>query len=120
MKSVLFCLLILLYCPGWAESSSPANTHLFRTTVIEEVEFEQMPLNEVITFLQDATRKGDQQVNFILPPETRASERRITLSLRNIKAVEVFATVLTVTGTRAEIRKNIVWILPDTAPRAGK
>lgn len=41
----------------------------------------------------------------------RDSESRDLQRIRQV--VDVFATVLSMTGTRAEIRQNMVWILPD-------
>ena len=97
---------------GWA--SSPGNTHLFRNTVLEEVSFRKAPLDEVIAFLREQTKRGEEQVNFVIPPQTQAAERIVTLDLRNVQAVDAFATILRMTGTRAEVRQNMVWILPRT------
>ena len=105
----LVCFLGLVL-PILGQSSD--HTELFRTTVIAEVSFQRAPLDEVITFLQKETRQEDRQVNFVIPPETKASERVVTLDLRNAKAIDVFATVLRMTGTRAELRRGMVWILP--------
>lgn len=95
-----------------AQSPEPGNTHLFRNAVLEEVNFTRAPLDEVISFLREVTRQGEDQVNFVIPPETKARERMVTLNLRNVKVVDAFATILRMTGTRAEIRQNMVWILP--------
>jgi hypothetical protein len=114
MKWWVPLLLSLMVIPGWSQSSDPANTRLFRTTVIREVLFDQAPLDEVMTFLREQTRQGDREVNIVISPEVNSSERRVTLNLRNAKAVDVFATVLQMTGTRAEVRRSIVWILPES------
>jgi len=114
MKTCILLSLLISAVTLRAQHSSAANTHLFRTAVIEEVTFHQAPLDEVIAFLREETRQGDVQVNFVIPAETNASERMVTLDLRNVKAVDVFATVLNMTGTRAEIKQNMVWIVPNS------
>jgi hypothetical protein len=114
MKTVFFLLTVLHGHYLQAHSPTPGNTHLFRNAVIEELKFVRAPLDEVIAFLREETRQGDTQVNFIIPYETKASERMVTLDLKNVNAVDAFATILKMTGTRAEMKQNMVWILPDS------
>lgn len=101
-----------------AETASSANLHLLRNQVMDELVVTNAPLDEVIELIQEKTKVGDVQVNFVLPPQTRASERLVTLDLRNVNAMDVFSTVLSFTGTRAELRHNVVFILPK-APKEG-
>lgn len=96
-----------------AGAGSSANLHLLRNQVLDELNVEQATLDQVIDLIREKTKVGEVQVNFIIPAETNPASRRVTLDLRGVNAMDVFATVLSMTGTRAELRHNMVFILPE-------
>ena len=119
MKYLLLILMSLPLGGLLAESAPSANLHLLRNQMLEELVVTNAPLDEVVELIREKTRVGDVQVNFVIPPQTKASERLVTLDLRNVNAMDVFSTVLSFTGTRAELRHNVVFILPK-APKEKK
>ena len=113
MKLFLSLLFLLSFTQVISGSSSPANTHLLKNTTIEELKVEKMPLDEVIDLLREQTKQGVREVNFVLAPETKANERWVTLDLRGVKGIDALSMILQQTQTRAELKRNSIWILPN-------
>jgi hypothetical protein len=112
MKTLLLILCFLPLGDLRADSAPSANLYLLRNQVLEQLVVEKAPLDEVIDLIRDKTRVGEKQVNFVIPAETKASTRLVTLDIRGVNAMDAFSTVLSITGTRAELRHNMVFILP--------
>lgn len=107
----VFCLCMISFLN--AETTSPANTHLLREAIIPELILNRATLSEAIDLLRDSTKKEDLQVNFLVTPEAAAMTTVVSLDLRGVNGLDAFSTILSITKTRAEIRRNIIWILPN-------
>lgn len=112
MKTLLLFLFTCCCGRAVAEEASPANAHLLKA-VLPELKLDGADLQQAIDLLRDKTEVGEKQVNFVLPPETKAETRKVTLNLRGISGMDALATILQMTGTRAEIKRGSIWILPN-------
>lgn len=113
MKTLRLLFLMLPVGLACAQTTSPANTHLLREATIPELVFDKTPLSDAIRRLREVTTQGEEQVNFLLSPALGERPRQVTFDLRGINGMDAFATILSQTKTRAEIRRNIIWILPN-------
>lgn len=118
MKYLLLILTLVFITPAHAESGPSANLHLLQKQVLDELTVKEAPLDKVIDLIREKTKVGEEQVNFVIPAETEASTRRVTLDLRGVNAMDAFLTVLSITDTRPELRHNMVFILPKKSAEA--
>ncbi len=97
----------------FAENLSPANTHLLKETTIPEISLENANIREALDTLRALTKKDDLEVNFVISPEVKVEETNLTFTIRGVSGVDAFATILQMSGTRAELKLGSVWILPN-------
>ncbi|MDF3129024.1 hypothetical protein P0Y35_07445 [Kiritimatiellaeota bacterium B1221] len=100
----------------FAQNLSPANTHLLKETTIPEITLKNADLREALDVLRELTKTEDLEVNFVISPDVKAEEKVLTFSIRGVSGVDAFATILQMSGTRAEIKRGSIWILPNPAP----
>lgn len=113
MKIILCLLMLFPFVSGFAQTVSPANAHLLKNTVIKELKLERANLREAIDALRNLTQQGEAQVNFVLSPDVKVEEISITLDVRGISGLDALATLLQMSGTRAELKQGSIWILPN-------
>ena len=53
---------------------------------------------------------------FVISPDVKAEEKRLTLSIRGVSGMDALATILQMSGTRAELKQGSIWILPNPSP----
>lgn len=93
----------------------PGNAHLLQQVTFPEVTLTRATLNEAIDLLRNATREIDPDgagINIVIPPETEAAARPLTLSLRNVAGPDLLRVILDLTNLRLQVRGNLLWILP--------
>ncbi|WFB35823.1 hypothetical protein P3T73_16850 [Kiritimatiellota bacterium B12222] len=113
MKTLCMMIGLLWGSFAFADSASPANTHLLKETVLQEFTLVNVSLSDAIAELRELTKTKSKQVNFVIPPETEALSKEVTLDLRGVSGLDAFAMILRQTATHAEIRMNSIWILPN-------
>lgn len=112
MKTYLSLFLLCMGSLLQAEMASPANADLLRQT-LPAIKLERAPLTDAIKELRELSKLGEEQVNFFISPEAEEGERIVTLDLRGVTGMDALAMILRQTATRAELRRNILWILPN-------
>lgn len=113
MRQLLTIFLLLFFTPGFAEDAAPANSQLLKNTTLKELKLEQVTLPEAIDALRKQTQQGELEVNFVIPPETLKLNKVVSLELRGVSGLDALAMILRQTGTRAELKQNSIWILPN-------
>jgi len=113
MNRYIYFLLLLLFPLLPAEGSAPANANLLKDTVIKEFTLEGANLREAIDQLRELTQNGEEQVNFVIAPDVKAEEKVLTMDVRGISGMDALATILQMSGTRAELKRGSIWILPN-------
>lgn len=110
MKTLRFTLFLLLMFPAFG-ATARTNARLLRDSRIN-ITLQRADLPTAIRTLRELTREGEDQVNFFITGEAEEIGRTVSLDLRGVSGADALTMILQQTGTRAEVRGNILWILP--------
>lgn len=110
-------LLPLLFCMASLPLNArtlPGKFHLLHQVTLSEVELHRATLEDAVEMLRKASREVDPDgggINVVIPPDAVDAARPITVSLRNISGPDFFRLIVDMSGLRAQIRGNLVWLV---------
>jgi hypothetical protein len=97
--------------------ASMATAEKLKTIIVPKVDFEQTPLKEALTFLQEQSRLHDPEkkgVNFIVR-DPSVLDKPITLKLTNISLMTALQYACSLSSLRFTIKKHTVVLKPAKA-----
>lgn len=97
--------------------ASMATAEKLKTIIVPKVDFEQTPLKEALTFLQEQSRLHDPEkkgVNFMVR-DPSVLDKPITLKLTNISLMTVLQYACGQSSLRFTIKKHTVVLKPAKA-----
>jgi hypothetical protein len=108
----LSCLLLSLGISGLAAASMQTPRQMgqqLKSIQVEELSFEGVTLEEVISVFNSIAREADPPVNMVLQ-NTAKKDKRITLHLRKVSLHQALITVSQLAQLRLEVRHGILFI----------
>jgi hypothetical protein len=97
--------------------ASMATAEKLKTIIVPKVDFEQTPLKEALTFLQEQSRLHDPEkkgVNFMVR-DPSVLDKPITLKLTNISLMTALQYACSLSSLRFTIEKHTVVLKPAKA-----
>jgi hypothetical protein len=111
MKAFLLCLFILVSCVAFGAKPEPAvgldqTRKLVEGTIVPTIEFREESIPDIFTHLTKVSRELDPNktgIVFELSPGAKASETRVTLSLKTVPMIEVLKYVTNLSNLRYRV-----------------